>query len=510
MWFVFAALAMVWWMAIRLLWNDWEIDPQYSYGFLVPLLCLALFAMRWKDRPDQSPASDAKALRVAVIPLVILAAIQPFFEANPEWRVLGMTGAFCALAITLLGLQAAGGRGWVRHFAFPVLFFLIAVPWPRNFEEGLMGWLMQHNAIASLEVLHWCGFEAVRRGNLIALPTGTIGVEEACSGVRSLQSGIMAALFFGEIFRFRIFTRSLLLFVSMAVAVAGNFVRSTALAIIASKKGLHALEQWHDVAGYAVLGITIGSLWLLASWRNKKILAHAPPFEEVEQAPMHWPSRLIPASLGAAILGVGSLLGTELWFRAHELNLDQRVKWAMHPGTPGTKPVTINDRTRRMLFFPEGFSERFIDRYGFGWQHFYFRWPSGRTAIQAMSIHDPRTCLASVGMVLENQLPNMRVEVSGIPIPFRVFLFRDRGRPVLVFHSIMAEERKNKDFDNDPQMGEYTLQGRWHNVKMGIRNRGQTVIEAAIWNTTDVPRALESLQSFLESSIRVESTVPQS
>ena len=29
-------LAAVWWLAIRMLWTDWEIDPQYSYGFLVP------------------------------------------------------------------------------------------------------------------------------------------------------------------------------------------------------------------------------------------------------------------------------------------------------------------------------------------------------------------------------------------------------------------------------------------------------------------------------------------
>jgi exosortase len=501
---VLMSLGVIWWLAIRLLWNEWEIDPQYSYGFLVPILCVALFALRWSDRPRQQPG--LQTIWLAAVPgLIVLAAIQPLFEANPEWRVLGVAGSFCAVGLTFCLLLAVGGKAWVQHFAFPVLFFLIAVPWPRNLEESIMSWLMQHNAMAALEVLHWLGFEATRSGNLISLPGGTIGIEEACSGVRSLQSGIMTALFLGEIFRFRIFTRCVLLCAAIGVALLGNFMRSTTLAIIASNKGIAELEKWHDIAGYIILALTLGALWGFASWRNKVRLA-AKPLRTLAPPPARFSMPPFFVRYAIAIIATGgvALTGTEWWFRSHEAGMEIPPKWTIASGGPGTKAVSINERTMRMLFFPDGFSERFLDDQGNNWQFFYLRWPKGRTAIQAMSIHDPRTCLASIGMVLESVLPSITINANGIRFPFRIFLFRDRGRPVLVFHATVADGWNNLDFDKSPSGGQYTLQGRWNNLKAGIRNRGQIVMEAAVWNTSNVKAATLQLQRFLESSLRIE------
>jgi len=216
-------------------------------------------------------------LLLALPPLVFLAGIQPFFEANPEWRIPGMFGAISAVAISLVLVHSLGGRPWLRHFFFPIAFFLIAVPWPRNAEEAFMGFLMEKNAIAALEVLHWSGFEAVRRGNLISVPGGLIGVEEACSGVRSLQSGLMASLFFGEIFRFGLFTRGMLVFSALGFAVFGNFIRATTLSLVAATQGLATLESWHDAAGFATLAFTLGSLWLLSYILHYRRTRHMHP-----------------------------------------------------------------------------------------------------------------------------------------------------------------------------------------------------------------------------------------
>ena len=264
-WVALIALASIWWLSIRMLWTEWEIDPQYSYGFLVPILCVALFMQRWRDRPPTGESGNPLLLGLAALPAIgFLLAVQPFYEANPEWRIPGILGALCAALLTLLLVYSLGGFSWVRHFLFPIAFFLIAIPWPRNAEEAIMGFFMEKNAMAALEVLHWCGYEAVRRGHLITLPTGTLGVEEACSGVRSLQSGIMASLFLGEIFRFGGFFRTILVSVSILVAVFGNFLRATILSIIASNQGVTAVEKWHDIAGYAILVSTLGTLWLMA------------------------------------------------------------------------------------------------------------------------------------------------------------------------------------------------------------------------------------------------------
>ena len=502
-----AGLAAVWWLAIRMLWTDWEIDPQYSYGFLVPLLCVGLFLQRWGDRPAAAPPANlSRNLLLALPPLVFLAGIQPFFEANPEWRIPGMFGAISAVTISLVLVHSLGGRPWLRHFFFPIAFFLIAVPWPRNAEEAFMGFLMEKNAIAALEVLHWCGFEAVRRGNLISVPGGLIGVEEACSGVRSMQSGLMASLFFGEIFRFGIFTRGMLVFSALGFAIFGNFIRATTLSLVAATQGLATLESWHDAAGFATLAFTLGSLWLLSYALHYRRTRHMPP----QKLPPPPPTPEVPGLLRrAAFFGftllVLSLGGTEAWYRLHERQSPSSAGWTIREGTAGTKPVPVADKTRRILFFPEGFSETFRDAQERPWQFFYFRWPAGRTAAQAINIHNPETCLGSIGMKMVRQLEPLEIRAKGIILPFNVYLFSDRGRPILVFHSIIADRQPNSH--NAPMLesetGISSSEGRWAAVASGVRNRGQRLLEAAVWGTDHVAEASVVLQRYLEQSLEV-------
>lgn len=508
-WSALIGLVAVWWLAIRMLWIEWEIDPQYSYGFLVPILCVVLFLQRWRDRPLTLESGNLFILGMVALPaLGYLLAVQPFYEANPEWRIPGILGALTAVLLTLLLLCSIGGSAWVKHFLFPVSFFLIAIPWPRNAEEAIMGFFMEKNAMAALEILHWLGYEAVRRGHLITLPTGTLGVEEACSGVRSLQSGIMASLFLGEIFRFSGFFRTLLLSISILVALFGNFLRATILSIIASSEGVDAVEKWHDMAGYAILISTLGTLWLSAHFystiRNKSTPASA-TINDSPDAPLNISKPIVLACISTVFLAAASLAGTELWYRAHEAGTVSESSWTLKSGSAGTKPVQISERTRRILFFPDGFSERFADSEGRTWQVFYLRWPAGRTAIQALNIHDPRTCLASIGMVLEKQLPSLTIHVGKEIFRFRVFLFRDAGRQVLVFHSIIAggiSTDHSPPEDETLSGEEYTLKGRWNLVTKGIRNRGQTLFEAAVWNTTDVATATNTLAAFLARTMR--------
>jgi exosortase/archaeosortase family protein len=335
-----------------------------------------------------------------------------------------------------------------------------------------------------------------------------IGVEEACSGVRSLQSGLMASLFLGEIFRFGAFARIALVFSAVAIAVLGNFLRATGLSILASHEGTQAVARWHDIAGFAILGLTLGGLWLLADFWNRRRSRHRSPTPTTEQPPPEIPSPLRASCLAVFGLAILSLLGTETWYRLHEKNIPPPSEWTIREGTPGTKPVAIDDRTRRILFFPEGFSERFRDEAGRNWQFFYFRWPAGRSAAQAINLHDPRTCLGSIGMELVRQLPSIEIPTPEARLPFRVFLFRDGNRPLVVFHSIIADRREDTDDEAmDPHSGIPTGPNRWQAVLQGRRNLGQRLLEAAVWDTEDPFEAAATFQKFLTQAI--ESRPPQ-
>ena len=112
--------------------------------------------------------------------------------------------AVCAVVISGAGVYLAGGNSWLRHFTFPILFFLVAVPWPTSLEQIVIQGLMRIDALINVEILTAIGIPAVQLGNVIEVGSGFVGIDEACTGIRSLQATFMVSLFLGEFYGFSI------------------------------------------------------------------------------------------------------------------------------------------------------------------------------------------------------------------------------------------------------------------------------------------------------------------
>ena len=498
-----------WFLVIRIVWNDWRIDPQYSYGLLVPLLMLGLMMKRWEDRP--APGFPERWLRnlagaVILMGAILLAAVIPVSEANPDWRPLGGVAAIASIVITLGLIALEGGLPWLGHFAFPVVFFLIAVPWPRNFEQSLMSVLMSWNAATTVEILHWCGYEAVRQGNLIVISSGILGIEEACSGIRSLQSGLMVALFFGEIFRLTIPRRLMLLVVALLAALAGNILRSSFLGILASRQGMAAVPSWHDYAGLFILLMTF-LIVIMCAFQLRVSKAGGVSRVLKSERPAagggktFWAlSTSFPVLVVTLLTLVCSLLITEIWFRMHDLPGGDYWAWKIAPrnAVAGVTRVPVAEGTLRMLFHPEGFSEKWIGERGEAGQVFFFQWPAGRTAVQSVQMHSPEVCLASMGMHMERPLADFEAGSQAV-LRLHAWLFTQGGRPVYVFHSIMEQ---GAGALVDQAVADQSPIARVASVVLGKRNRGQRMLEIAFWNLHDESEARASLTRYLEDSLK--------
>ncbi|MDB6167680.1 MAG: hypothetical protein JWM88_544, partial [Verrucomicrobia bacterium] len=83
----------------------------------------------------------------------------------------------------------------------------------------------------------------------------TVGVEEACSGVRSLISCVFAGFFFSATLVRRPASRAAVILLAAPLALAMNFFRSLALTLLANS-GIRIAGLWHDATGFAVLGLT--------------------------------------------------------------------------------------------------------------------------------------------------------------------------------------------------------------------------------------------------------------
>src|SRR5438477_2378158 len=129
-------LGLLWLEAINQLKTEWSLNPQYGYGWSVPPLICYLLWRRWSERPAPGqPVSLGHPIIVAVFCALLFFPVRFVAEANPDWRLLSWSLAFVGVGLSILSVYLIGGWPWTRHFAFPILFFLVAVPWPMQFEQ---------------------------------------------------------------------------------------------------------------------------------------------------------------------------------------------------------------------------------------------------------------------------------------------------------------------------------------------------------------------------------------
>jgi len=276
-WGFIVLLALVWGPAMRQWSYDWSNNPQYYYGWAVPLLAAYLAFERWADRP--APGASRAPWAVWMVGGLALAQIPVrwFGEANPDWWPVWWAYASICIGVTLGLLLVTGGMPWVRHFLFPVLFMATAIPWPTYFELSIVQRLMSFDAAVSAEIVSALGAPAIAVGNAIEVAGGMLGVNEACSGIRSLQSTLMAATFLAGLYRLRLRGGLVLVVLGAVVAFVCNIVRTTFLTYEGATKGVEATEKWHDTAGFVILGVVLVCLFFVSQFLDRRTASRPLP-----------------------------------------------------------------------------------------------------------------------------------------------------------------------------------------------------------------------------------------
>src|SRR5256886_313090 len=307
----------LWLELINQLKAEWWLNPQYNYGLIVPLLALYLFWKRWRNRPAAAPpAATGFPIALILFCATLFLLIRFLAEANPDWRLLSWLLGLAVVTISLSFLYLTGGRAWLRHFAFPFLFFLVAVPWPVRIEQVIIQDLMR--AVTGLNVifLQLAGVPALQHGNVIEVGSGFIGIEEACSGVRSLQATLMISIFLGELYSFKISRRVVLVVIGALLAFICNVVRTAILVWIGTTKGINTIESWHDPAGLTILIVCLFGLWIA----SLIMMRHGSETPVVNTSTANGRAAA-PNVFLLGVLAVWLILvesGVQFWYRSHQ------------------------------------------------------------------------------------------------------------------------------------------------------------------------------------------------
>ncbi len=430
---------MLWADLVWQLSYTWEASEQYAYGWFVPFFALALFGKRWLTRPAAQARTSPFWLTVLVV--AATTALLPgrvVYEINPDWPLWSWLMALCVVGLSLYAVFLAGGWKWLRHFGFPVCFILVAVQWPYRIEHGLTQGLMRVVAALTVELLGWFNIPAFQHGNLIEISTGVVGISDACSGIRSFQATLMAALFLGELYQLRWLRRLLLLGGGLATAFCLNVVRTLILTWHASSAGLAALEKWHDPAGLMIFVVSFACLWTVAVWLCEKPAPSGVPQDSQPSTLNPQPAPSLPRAFMIAVgcWAILCLVATDAWYRSHEIKNAGNFHWsaALPENNPTFQKIDMPSRSLHLLKFDVGATGKWRQEDGSQWTLYFFRWqPRSIRSVINSRIHRPDLCLPAAGLDEVSDAGIKYFAAGNFKLPFRRYAFEESGKPLFVF-----------------------------------------------------------------------------
>jgi exosortase len=407
-----AGLGALFW---RLL-PEWGANPDLSHGFLAPLVIALLWARARAEAPS-SPglSSRAQALLVALLaPLSLGAALlATVFAVATGWGgypTLFLLGLSAGGAAAMACVLAAGREvrwispGWVAFVL--VVVVVLSAPLPPATQERLTLALREMVTIGVVEVLRLLGIPAFQSGNVIHLGAASVGVEDACSGVRSLVSCVLAGLVLSALLLRSRWRRVLLVGLAGPLAVLMNFFRSLTLTLLA-KGGTDITGAWHDWLGFAVLGVTTALLAWLASSLEEDEFGGAPAAAVARSVLRGGRAAVAVGACAVAVLVVGGgwvgfvAAGTE----ARQTAAAVPALENLIPGEAGRgwSVETRSDlglyvdalQTRHLL--ERSYQKRGEDGRVVRLTVYVAWWPAGATSVSTVANHTPEACWPGSG-----------------------------------------------------------------------------------------------------------------
>jgi len=233
--------------------RQWASDDNYSHGFLV--LPLAAYFV-WERRAQLAVARPRPTWLGAAVLAASLAVL-----------LAGLLGAELFLArVSMLGVLAGivlfvWGREHFRILLFPLAFLLLMVPLPAIVFNQIALPLQIFASGVGETAIRLAGVPVLREGNVLQLPTTTLEVVEACSGIRSLVSLIMVAVTLGYFADQRIPARIAIALSAIPIAILANAARVAGTGLASHWVGPWAARGFfHSFSGWLMFVVAFLAL----------------------------------------------------------------------------------------------------------------------------------------------------------------------------------------------------------------------------------------------------------
>jgi len=241
--------------------DQWENNPNYGHGYLIPIACIYLIFRKrniLKQLPDKPSISG--------IFLILLGLVIYFIGIRIEFKQVVL---FSFLVMVLGVIDSFWGKEGLKELVFPVGYFVFCIPMPYTLESLTVP-LKLMASIVSTNILHFFGFMVAREGNIIQLPNYTLEVATACSGLKSLVLVTAVGALYAYITQPTLKRKWSLFLLSIPIAVCANISRIVIVGMLAAKFGERiAFNFVHDFSGifvFIVAGALLALCGVIIEW----------------------------------------------------------------------------------------------------------------------------------------------------------------------------------------------------------------------------------------------------
>jgi exosortase D (VPLPA-CTERM-specific) len=393
-----AAALLLFAQALQQMYEIWNLQPEYSYGILIPLLSLFLI---WRDRDrlrGQSLTGSWYGLLLIAPGLALRVVGQ--FSTMP-------TLVHYALLMVLYGLVLSlAGPALFRRLLMPLLVLIFMVPLPPFFSEQLSLQLQLLSSQIGVWFIRAAGISVYLQGNVIDLGNYQLEVAQACSGLRYLFPLMTLAFLIGYVYRGPWWKRAVVFLASIPITVFMNSLRIGLIGVTVDYWGPKMAEGFlHEFEGWVVFMLSSLVLFAVAialakPWRGRKVAAAA-------AAPLDSNSKALPAigSLGAmprafiaatAMVAAGAILEYTIPERPEVVPARQQfVDFPLHIDEWNGRKASLDPDMLALLALDDYL---LVDYSGAGTPgplNFYVAYYQSQK--NGMSIHSPARCIPGGG-----------------------------------------------------------------------------------------------------------------
>lgn len=231
---------------------QWATDEDMGHGFFVPLVAGFI---AWQRR--RTLLSIPRKPNGWGLALVIFAAFQALAASLGAELFTARLAFLIALAGVILYL---GGKAWVQELLLPLALMLFMIPIPQIIYARLTLGLQILASQLGETLIGWMGIPVIRTGNLLELPSQTLDIVDACSGIRSLVSLLFLSQVYAHFTEKKIWVRWVLLIATVPIAIAANAIRVATTGLLSEVNTKLAQGAYHEVEGYIVFVVALIAL----------------------------------------------------------------------------------------------------------------------------------------------------------------------------------------------------------------------------------------------------------